>query len=145
MLEPTYKHILLVDAADWAGGLIIEDGLFLGCQGSVDIKTVSRSTLSSAMLGGEGLFNSCLTGKGIVILESPVPEQELIEVQLTNDTLKVDGSFAIAWSKDLTFTVERTTKTLVGSAASGEGLVNVFRGTGRVLLAVVDSNPVVGK
>ena len=44
---------------------------------------------------------------------------------------------AIAWSQSLQFTVERTTKTLVGSAASGEGFVNVYRGTGRVLVAPV--------
>ena len=61
--------------------------------------------------------------------------EELIEVELNNDVLKVDGSFAIAWSNSLEFTVERTTKTLIGSAASGEGLVNVYRGTGKVLMA----------
>ena len=44
---------------------------------------------------------------------------------------------AIAWSGSLEFTVERSGKTLVGSAASGEGLVNMYRGTGRVLLAPV--------
>ena len=46
---------------------------------------------------------------------------------------------AIAWSGSLEFTVERSGKTLVGSAASGEGLVNVYRGTGKVLLAPVDN------
>lgn len=50
---------------------------------------------------------------------------------------KIDGNFAIAWSNTLNFTVERTTKTLIGSAASGEGLVNVYRGTGRILVAPV--------
>ena len=35
------------------------------------------------------------------------------------------------------FTVERTTKTLIGSAASGEGLVNVYRGTGKVRMSPV--------
>lgn len=34
-------------------------------------------------------------------------------------------------------TVERSGKSLIGSAASGEGLVNVYRGTGKVLLAPV--------
>ena len=48
--------------------------------------------------------------------------------------LKVDGNHAIAWSKTLEFTVERSGKTLIGSAASGEGLVNVYRGTGKVLM-----------
>ena len=61
-------------------------------------------------------------------------------VDLENDTIKIDGSFAIAWSAGLQFTVERTTKTLIGSAASGEGLVNVYRGTGRILMAPVRSN-----
>lgn len=60
---------------------------------------------------------------------------ELDFVNRSNDVLKIDGSFAICWSGSLQFTVERSGKTLVGSAASGEGLVNVYRGTGRVMLA----------
>ena len=60
-----------------------------------------------------------------------------MEITLQEDVLKVDGNMAIAWSGSLNFTVERSGKSLVGSAASGEGLVNVYRGTGRVLLAPV--------
>lgn len=44
---------------------------------------------------------------------------------------------AIAWSPSLKFTVERSSKTLIGSAASGEGLVNVYRGTGKILMTPV--------
>ena len=76
-------------------------------------------------------------GKGIVCLESACPKEELIEVELQNDVLKVDGNLAIAWSGTLDFTVERSGKSLIGSAASGEGLVNVYRGTGKVLIASV--------
>ena len=137
VLEPTYKFILLEDLNDWNGSMVIEDGMFLACDGGVQIKTVMRKSISSAALGNEGLFNTCLAGKGIVALESPVPEEELVCVQLDNDVLKVDGSFAVAWSRELDFTVERTTKTMIGSAASGEGLVNVYRGTGKVLLAPI--------
>lgn len=64
-----------------------------------------------------------------------MPASEIVTVDLENDELKVDGNFAIAWTNGLQFTVERSTKTLIGSAASGEGLVNVYRGTGRVLRA----------
>jgi len=35
--------------------------------------------------------------------------------------------------------VERSGKTLTGSAASGEGLVNVYRGTGRIWIAPVQN------
>ena len=47
---------------------------------------------------------------------------------------------AVCWSGSLDFTVERSGKTLVGSAVSGEGLVNVYRGTGKVLLSTLDDS-----
>ena len=49
--------------------------------------------------------------------------------------LRVDGNFAVLRSASLQFTVERSAKSLLGSAVSGEGLVNVYRGTGSVWLA----------
>lgn len=137
VLEPTYKHILLVDLADWNGSIVLDDGLFLACESTLKHKAVMRSNLSSAALGGEGLFNLGIQGNGIVCLESPCPREELVEITLENDVLKVDGNYAIAWSGSLDFTVERSGKSLIGSAASGEGLVNVYRGTGKVLLAPV--------
>lgn len=137
VLEPTYKHILLVDLADWNGSIVLDDGLFLACESTLKHKAVMRSNFSSAIAGGEGLFNLGIQGNGIVCLESPCPREELIEITLENDVLKVDGNFAIAWSGSLEFTVERSGKSLIGSAASGEGLVNVYRGTGKVLLAPV--------
>ena len=137
VLEPTYKHILLINTADWGGSIVLDDGLFLACESKLKHNAVMRSNLSSAALGNEGLFNLGLTGNGVVCIEAPCPKEELIEIVLENDVLKVDGNMAIAWSGSLEFTVERSGKSLIGSAASGEGLVNVYRGTGRVLLAPV--------
>lgn len=134
MLEPTYKHILMVDVAQW-GSIVLEDGLFLACDSTLQHKVVSRSNLSSAVLGGEGLFNLSLMGQGIAVLESPVPQQELIQFNLQDDVVKIDGNMAIAWSGSLEFTVEKSTKSLIGSAISKEGLVNVYRGTGTILMA----------
>ncbi|MBQ9995339.1 MAG: AIM24 family protein [Clostridia bacterium] len=136
VLEPTYKHILLVDVGEW-GSIVLDDGLFLACESSLQQKAVMRSNISSAVAGGEGLFNLCVTGRGILCLESYCPKEELVEFVLKDDVLKVDGNMAIAWSGSLEFTVERSGKSLIGSAASGEGLVNVYRGTGKVLLAPV--------
>lgn len=138
VLEPTYKYIILQDVSKCGSvGMTIEDGMFLACDANVKRNIVARKTLSSAVLGGEGLFNMSLQGNGAVALESNVPEDELIEIELENDELKIDGNLAVCWSSNLDFTVERTTKTLVGSAVSGEGLVNVYRGSGRVLMSPV--------
>lgn len=139
ILEPTYKHILLQDVADWgAGGLVIEDGMFLASEGSVVHKVVENTQdFGTALLSGEGLYNLCFTGSGVVALESYVPFEELVEYELDNDVLKVDGNMAVCWSGSLNFTVEKATKGFIGSVASGEGLVNVYRGTGKVWVSPV--------
>lgn len=137
MLEPTYRHIILTDVADWGGSLVLDDGLFLACESQVTQKVTARTNLSSAVLGGEGLFNLSLNGAGKVALESIVPREELFEIELQDDVLKIDGNMAIAWSGSLQFTVEKSSKSLLGSAVSGEGFVNVYRGTGKIWMAPV--------
>ena len=69
VLEPTYKHIILLDTADWNGSVVLDDGLFLACDSAIQQKAVMRNNLSSAALGGEGLFNLCLTGNGVFAIE----------------------------------------------------------------------------
>ncbi len=138
VLEPTYKYIILLNLEEWNNSIVLDDGLFLACESKLQQKAVMRSNISSAVAGNEGLFNLGVQGQGILCIESPCPQEELIEIELENDTVKIDGNMAIAWSGSLEFTVERSGKSLIGSAASGEGLVNVYRGTGKVLLAPVD-------
>lgn len=139
MLEPTYQYIILVDVSQW-GTIVLDDRLFLACESSLQLKTVTRKNLSSAVLGREGLFNLSLSGNDIAALESYVPYEELIEVVLDNDVMKIDGNMAIAWSGSLEFTVEKSGKSLLGSAVSGEGFVNVYHGSGKILLAPTAAN-----
>ncbi len=147
ILEPTYKHILLQDVTEWGpGGLVIEDGMFLASEGTVVHNVVANTqSLGTALLSDEGVYNLCFTGSGIVALESFVPYNELVEYVLQDDTLKVDGSMAVCWSGSLNFSVEKATKGIMGSLVSGEGLVNVYRGTGKVWVSPVagtkDSTP----
>ncbi|MBQ9691263.1 MAG: AIM24 family protein, partial [Eggerthellaceae bacterium] len=137
ILEPTYRHLLVVDVNDWGNNIVLNDGLFMACYSSLEHKLVARSNLSSAAFGGEGLFNLSLQGYGATVIESPVPEEELMIVDLQNDQIKIDGNMALAWSGSLEFSVERSSKSLIGSAATGEGLVNVYRGTGRIIIAPI--------
>ncbi len=134
VLEPSFKHFLVL-RLDKGESVIVDDGMFYCAQGSVTVKAVSQRNVSSAVAGGETFIQQQLTGPGIIILESTVPQDEINIIEMQNDTLKVDGNFAVLRSSSLQFTVERSAKTLVGSAVSGEGLVNVYRGTGQVWLA----------
>lgn len=82
VLEPTYKHLILMDAADWGGSVVLDDGLFLACDSRLKHKAVMRSNISSAVAGGEGLFNLSLNGSGVFCIESQCPMEELVEITL---------------------------------------------------------------
>ena len=138
--EQTYKHLILLDLDDWNNNIMLDDGLFLAAEKSVELTVKKRTNLSSAIASSEGLFNTVLHGKGYVCLESRIPLKELIIIEMENETVSIDGPMAIAWTSDLELTVEKSAKSFMGSAVSGEGLVNVYRGTGKILMA-----PLTGK
>ncbi len=131
-LEPSFGHFALLELEDEQ--IIVDDGIFYACEDSVEVGAIMQKSLSSTLFGNEGLFQTQLSGSGIVALEVPVPPSEIIRCKLINDTLKVDGSFAILRSGRIDFTVEKSSKSLMATATGGEGLLNVFRGTGEVWL-----------
>lgn len=138
--EQTYKHLILLDLDDWNNNLMLDDGLFLAAEKTVELLVKRRTNISNAIALSEGLFNTVLQGKGYVCLESRIPLKELIIIEIENDTVSIDGPMAIAWTSNLELTVEKSGKSLMGSAVSGEGWVNVYRGTGKILMA-----PLTGK
>lgn len=134
VLEPSFKHFIVLEL-NQNESVICDKGMFFAASCSVDISPCLAGNASGTVLGGEGIFQQRITGPGVVVLESKVPMCEIDRLNLNNDVLKVDGNFAILRSGGIQMSVERSGKTLIGSAASGEGLVNVFRGTGVVWLA----------
>lgn len=136
VLEPSFKYFHVIELKQ-GEQIVVDKGMFYCATGGVKVEPFLLRTVSSAVLGGEGFFQISLSGEGIVVLETIVPMDEIEIINLNNDVLKVDGNFAILRTGTLEFTVERSAKTLIGSAVSGEGLVNVYRGTGQVWLAPI--------
>ncbi len=134
VLEPSFRHFLTLELAP-GEEVVVDKGMFYAAQGSVNVSAVMQKNISAAVAGGEGVFQMSIKGPGLVVLECAVPMDEIDIIELENDTLKVDGSFAVLRTASINFTVERSAKSLLGSAVSGEGLVNVYRGTGQVWLA----------
>lgn len=133
-LEPSFKHYIFMELND--DSIIVDKGLFYCCSNEINIKATSQKNISSALLGNEGIFQLQLSGTGIVVLESNVPESEIVTCELTNgEELKVDGNFAIARTSGVSFSVTKSDKSLLGSVVNGEGLLNSFSGEGTVWLA----------
>jgi len=131
-LEPSFGHFALIELED--DEIIVSDNMFYACEEGIDVNATIQKNVSSVLLGNEGLCQTRIEGNGIVALKVPVPENEIFKCILINDTLKVDGNFAILRTGNIEFSVEKSSKSIVGTVLSGEGMVNVYRGTGEVWL-----------
>jgi uncharacterized protein (AIM24 family) len=132
-LEPSFSHFLIYRLS--GEEVIADKGMFYCGQGTLDIGSAIQKNVSSALFGGEGLFQTRIRGTGICVFESPVPADEVLRIDLKHETLQVDGNFALMRTGDIEFSVEKSTRSLLGTLTSGEGLLQTFRGTGSVWLA----------
>ena len=84
-LEPSFSHFLIYRL----GGeeVIADKGMFYCGQGSLDVGSAIQKNVSSALFGGEGLFQTRIRGTGICVLESPVPADEVLRIDLKDETL----------------------------------------------------------
>ena len=136
-LEPSFGFYMIRQLKNEE--IIADKGLFYCGSGSLEVGVATQKNISSALLGGEGFFQVSVKGTGLCVFSIPVPVKELKRVDLKDDTLKVDGNFAIMRTGKIDFTVEKSTKGLLGTLTSGEGLLQTFRGTGSVWLAPTQS------
>lgn len=131
-LEPTFGEIEFLDL-DGQQVWILDKGAYLASDQGVQLGMYTNPAFQS-FFGGEGMFQTQVSGTGKVMFASPGP---LERIDLRGQTLTVDGSFAVARSGGIEFRVEKATKGLFRSMMSGEGMVNVFTGYGTVLIAPI--------
>lgn len=132
-LEPTFGHYWPMQLN---GETVIADqGLFSCCEDALKVEGHKVESFSARMAGGEGRYQTKVSGTGMVVFKIPVPRSEILELEIQGDTLQVDGSMALLRTGDVHFNVEKASTSLVGAVTSGEGLLQTFRGSGRVWIA----------
>lgn len=130
--EPTLKNIILENINEW-GGVAIFEHTFIGCDGNVQIENSKKNTTLSK--GSSELSHVLyLEGEGWVAFESNFAKEDLVEIILDNNEIRVDGNLVVAWSSTLNSGVEQLSTSLANSSIDGEKMLNFFRGTGRVLM-----------
>lgn len=132
-LEPTFGHLLLVELT--GESLYTDRGMFLAGSSDLEVGVGMQTSLTSNLLGNEGMFMTKVSGQGVCALQSPVPSGEVIRMTLNDETLQVDGNFALLRKGEIGCSVERSARGLLGTFTSGEGLLYTYRGTGEVWLA----------
>eukprot|EP01090_Pellita_catalonica_P004773 TRINITY_DN1456_c0_g1_i1.p2 TRINITY_DN1456_c0_g1~~TRINITY_DN1456_c0_g1_i1.p2 ORF type:complete len:346 (-),score=62.55 TRINITY_DN1456_c0_g1_i1:4-1041(-) len=129
-LEPSWGYYALVYLNQETA--VVDKGFYYASEGTIQIGVARQKNFSAGFFGGEGWFQTKLSGTGWVVLTVPVPPEEIHKFKLSGSSVKVDGSFAILRKGAIEFSVKRSTKGLVGSVASGEGMLQTFTGTGEV-------------
>jgi uncharacterized protein (AIM24 family) len=131
MIEPSFETFFTLNLDNQS--YTLDSGAFVACDESIEIGAI-RNKVLTGLRSGEGLFQTKVSGTGTVVAKAPGPVQV---INLNNETLAVDGRFAVARDSDLELKVEKASKSLLASAASGEGFLNKISGTGQVYLAPV--------
>lgn len=128
-LEPSFGEftIMALNNETW----ILDKGAYYASEMGIEVGMWTNKAISG-FFSGEGFFQTQVSGSGKLIIVSNGP---LEEINLVNDRLVVDGSFAVARTAGIEFTVNKASKGLFSSFTSGEGIVNTFTGTGKVLIA----------
>ncbi len=131
VLEPSLAnfHIISLDDESY----ILDRGAYFASDGSVEVD-IHQNKMISGLFSGEGMFQTKVQGTGNVVVCSQGPVQEKV---LNSERLVVDGDFAVARSESLQFSTQKATKSILGSLTSGEGLVTVLEGTGKVYFAPI--------
>lgn len=107
------------------------DGAFLALSDGVRY-TMERQNLGRAIFGGQGgLFIMKTEGHGEVLISGFGSIQE---VELTGNEIVIDNAHVVAWDTTLDWQIERVGNSWGKSFTTGEGLVNRFRGTGKVYI-----------
>lgn len=127
--EPSFGNFTIMDlkGEEW----ILDKGAYYASEMGIEIGSFTNKSISG-LFSGEGFFQTKVAGVGKVVLLSNGP---LETVELNNGKLVVDGSFAVARQSSVQLTVAKANKGIFGSMISGEGIVNTFTGTGKVLIA----------
>jgi len=132
-LEPTFGHFMLIPVDN--DEYIVDKSLFYAGTSGLDISAAAQKNVSSAVFGGEGLFQTKIKGTGTAVLYSPVPRTEIQEFALEDSRLAVDGNFALMLTSGVILRAEKSSKSWVATSVSGEGLLQTFTGSGKVWIA----------
>lgn len=97
--------------------------------GAEDLELSTQGSLR-AMMGGEGLFLSKITGSGDLFLTAygSVIEKTLVP----GEVWVVDTGHMVAFESSVSYQIRTAARGLFSSVATGEGLVAEYQGPGRV-------------
>ncbi|RYG26140.1 TIGR00266 family protein [bacterium] len=108
---------------------LVTSGAFLAASDNLEVN--SRTRLKNFLVG-ESLFMLRVAGSGMLFV-SAFGAIHAVELQL-GETIIVDTGHLVAWSDTMDVRVGKATRSFLGSALSGEGIVATLTGPGVIYM-----------
>ena len=108
----------------------LNTGSFVCCDKDVAYEMKSQEITKALFSGTGGLFVMETTGEGDLFVSS---FGDIMELEVTPDRpMTIDNEHVVAWDRSLEYHIEAASGVI--GFTSGEGLVNKFSGSGKVLI-----------
>jgi uncharacterized protein (AIM24 family) len=129
--EPKRQNFIVGRMETDKDALLLDDRAFYACTDGIRLSTHRHDNVSGA-LSGNGLMQPKISGRGVFVVESPVPVDEIDEIELNDGEAVIDGDFMLMFSASLKVSIEPLVRGIRNAMRSGEGLVYKFKGTGTI-------------
>jgi uncharacterized protein (AIM24 family) len=143
LYRPTYSGSGVITLESSLGGFdvldlqgeswILEKGTYWASEESVDVR-FHREKFFAGLWTGEGLvyLQTKVSGRGKVVVATRGPTETLTLEE--GQSVVVEGPYVVGRTANVTLSLRRATRNFMGIFTSGEQMVRVYQGPGRVLL-----------
>jgi uncharacterized protein (AIM24 family) len=132
--EPSDRHFVTMAINGPDDALLLDAEAFYACDSAIDISTHVHGSVQG-VVPGDGPVQPKLSGRGVVVMQSPVPASEIEIVTLGgDDELTVHGNLMLAYSAALEVTLKPLVREMPSAMRTADSLVYTVRGQGKVLL-----------
>jgi uncharacterized protein (TIGR00266 family) len=120
---------------------LMNDGAFLACESSVEVKVRMQSIGRALFAGSGGFFVGETSGKGSLAVNGFGSVYKLTIDNPADNPVIIDNNHVVAWDSNLSYDLALSTNrssgffgSIVNSVTSGEGVVLKFHGQGEVVI-----------
>jgi uncharacterized protein (AIM24 family) len=137
--ELTTQHFIIAELES-GEDFLLDDRAFYGCQNTVQLSTHVHKGVPG-VLSGNGFAQPKLSGRGLFVVESPVPAEEIEVAELKGEELILDGDLMLMYSASLQVQLRPLVSGFRSALRSGEGLVYAIQGHGQVFFTPTYRKP----
>lgn len=132
--QPSEQHFITMTMHGPEDALVLDMQAFYACAGAIEVGTHVHGS-AQGLLSGNGIMQSRLSGRGVLVMKCPVPPAEVEVIMLDgSDELTVEGNLMLAYSASLEVSLQPLVRGAQNVIRSVESLAYTLRGRGKVLL-----------